>query len=65
MCLRNTGRTGIIASEEEENPIAVEETKSGNYIVVLDPLDGSSNIDAGGPAMAGKGGNTRQATARA
>jgi fructose-1,6-bisphosphatase I len=47
MCLRNTGRTGVIASEEEENPIAVEETTSGNYIVVFDPLDGSSNIDAG------------------
>jgi hypothetical protein len=47
MCLRNTGRTGIIASEEEEHPIAVEETTSGNYIVVFDPLDGSSNIDAG------------------
>jgi fructose-1,6-bisphosphatase I len=48
MCLRNCGRTGVIASEEEENPIAVEETTSGNYIVVFDPLDGSSNIDAGG-----------------
>ncbi|GBF90096.1 hypothetical protein Rsub_02804 [Raphidocelis subcapitata] len=47
MCLRNCGRTGVIASEEEENPIAVEETTSGNYIVVFDPLDGSSNIDAG------------------
>lgn len=48
MCLRNCGRTGVIASEEEEQPIAVEETTSGNYIVVFDPLDGSSNIDAGG-----------------
>jgi len=26
--------------------IAVEETFSGNYVVVFDPLDGSSNIDA-------------------
>lgn len=26
--------------------MAVEETYSGNYIVVFDPLDGSSNIDA-------------------
>ncbi|KIZ00554.1 fructose-1,6-bisphosphatase [Monoraphidium neglectum] len=47
LCLRNCGRTGVIASEEEENPIGVEETTSGNYIVVFDPLDGSSNIDAG------------------
>ncbi len=38
---------GVIASEEEDLPIAVEETYSGNYIVVFDPLDGSSNIDAG------------------
>lgn len=27
--------------------MAVEETYSGNYVVVFDPLDGSSNIDAG------------------
>ncbi|CAF2058591.1 BnaC06g15060D [Brassica napus] len=40
------GRTGIIASEEEDVPVAVEESYSGNYIVVFDPLDGSSNIDA-------------------
>jgi len=46
-CLRSTGRTGIIASEEEEFPVFVEETFSGNYVVVFDPLDGSSNIDAG------------------
>jgi fructose-1,6-bisphosphatase I len=47
-CLRMSGRTGVIASEEEATPVAVEETDSGNYIVVFDPLDGSSNIDAGG-----------------
>jgi len=46
-CLASSGRTGVIASEEEDLPIAVEETYSGNYIVVFDPLDGSSNIDAG------------------
>ncbi|RZC85308.1 hypothetical protein C5167_041493 [Papaver somniferum] len=45
-CLRSSGRTGIIASEEEDVPVAVEESYSGNYIVVVDPLDGSSNIDA-------------------
>lgn len=26
-------------------PVAVEETYSGNYIVVFDPIDGSANID--------------------
>ncbi|KAM3229534.1 hypothetical protein ACQJBY_060401 [Aegilops geniculata] len=45
-CLRWSGRTGVIASEEEDVPVAVEESYSGNYIVVFDPLDGSSNIDA-------------------
>lgn len=47
--LRSTGRTGTIASEEEDLPVpvSVEETASGNYVVVFDPLDGSSNIDAG------------------
>ncbi|KAL9672561.1 hypothetical protein QQ045_028812 [Rhodiola kirilowii] len=46
-CLRSSGRTGIIASEEEDVPVAVEETYSGNYIVVFDPIDGSANIDTG------------------
>lgn len=46
-CLRSSGRTGVIASEEEDTPVAVEETYSGEYVVVFDPLDGSSNIDAG------------------
>ncbi|KAL6907511.1 hypothetical protein ACP4OV_002550 [Aristida adscensionis] len=45
-CLKSSGRTGVIASEEEDVPVAVEESYSGNYIVVFDPLDGSSNIDA-------------------
>jgi fructose-1,6-bisphosphatase I len=36
----------VIASEEEDLPVAVETTFSGNYVVVFDPLDGSSNIDA-------------------
>lgn len=46
-CLRASGRTSVIASEEEDNPVGVEETYAGNYICVFDPLDGSSNIDAG------------------
>ena len=44
--LKDSGRTAVIASEEEDVPVAVEETFSGNYVVVFDPLDGSSNIDA-------------------
>jgi len=39
----------VLASEEEDFPVPVlvEETYSGKYVVVFDPLDGSSNIDAG------------------
>jgi len=44
--LRTSGRTGVIASEEEDVPVAVEETYAGNYVVVFDPLDGSSNLGA-------------------
>ena len=37
---------GIIASEENEHPIAVEHTSpDSRYAIVFDPLDGSSNID--------------------
>jgi fructose-1,6-bisphosphatase I len=37
---------GIIASEENEHPIAVEHTSpNSRYAIVFDPLDGSSNID--------------------
>ncbi|RMZ57696.1 hypothetical protein APUTEX25_001896 [Auxenochlorella protothecoides] len=46
-CLRSTGRIGTLASEEEDVPVSVEGSYSGDYIVVFDPLDGSSNIDAG------------------
>merc|ERR1711937_500479 len=46
-CLRNCGRTGTIASEEEDIPVAIDQTYSGDYVVCFDPLDGSPNIDAG------------------
>lgn len=45
--LRFSGKMGIIASEEEDEPVMVDEINSGNYVAVFDPLDGSSNIDAG------------------
>merc|ERR1719235_785507 len=44
--LRFSGKTGIIGSEEEDEPVLVEEAYSGKYVAVFDPLDGSSNIDA-------------------
>ena len=37
---------GILASEENENPMIVHQgSKDANYAIVFDPLDGSSNID--------------------
>ncbi|KAH7834542.1 hypothetical protein Vadar_017203 [Vaccinium darrowii] len=45
--LISSGRTCILASEENEEAIFVEPSKRGRYCVVFDPLDGSSNIDCG------------------
>lgn len=42
--LRNGGEVCAIISEEEEEIIDLENPK-GRYIVAMDPLDGSSNID--------------------
>jgi len=58
--LRFTGRLGVLASEEEDEPVdllgGAEPTTSGiiieegeKYVAVFDPLDGSSNVDAGIP----------------
>merc|ERR1712224_774348 len=35
-----------MGSEEEDAPVMVEQSYSGRYVAVFDPLDGSSNIDA-------------------
>ena len=43
--LQRTGRLCIMGSEEEPDPIAIpEEYERGNYAILFDPLDGSSNI---------------------
>jgi len=62
--LRYTGKLGTMASEEEDAPVQggadVDDElndefdtkvvgESANYICVFDPLDGSSNVDAGVP----------------
>ncbi|MBX2871119.1 MAG: class 1 fructose-bisphosphatase [Saprospiraceae bacterium] len=46
-CLKNSGECCGVASEENEAfiPFPVLESKSAKYVVVFDPLDGSSNID--------------------
>jgi fructose-1,6-bisphosphatase I len=45
-CLSLRETIGIIASEENENPIFLGHTSpNAKYAIVFDPLDGSSNID--------------------
>jgi fructose-1,6-bisphosphatase I len=44
--LDHTGRVCVMASEEYPDPIEIpRQYKRGNYVVLFDPLDGSSNID--------------------
>jgi fructose-1,6-bisphosphatase I len=44
------GRLAAMASEEEADIIAIpEEFKCGKYVLLFDPLDGSSNIDVNVP----------------
>ncbi|KAI3425124.1 hypothetical protein D9Q98_008896 [Chlorella vulgaris] len=45
--LRRSGQCCILVTEEEDEPIFIEEPFRGDYAVVFDPLDGSSNIDCG------------------
>mmetsp|Transcript_10354 Transcript_10354/g.15234 ORF Transcript_10354/g.15234 Transcript_10354/m.15234 type:complete len:415 (+) Transcript_10354:206-1450(+) len=58
--LRFTGKLGVLASEEEDTPVdlvgyansdsrEVLIDESDRYVAVFDPLDGSSNVDAGIP----------------
>jgi len=46
-CLENSGECAGVASEEDEKwtKLKTLKTKSADYVVVMDPLDGSSNID--------------------
>jgi fructose-1,6-bisphosphatase I len=42
----HTGRLAMIASEENKEPLKIpDKYPTGKYILVCDPLDGSSNID--------------------
>jgi len=53
--LRFTGKLGVLASEEEDVPVGLTGEKEllidegEKYVAVFDPLDGSSNVDAGIP----------------
>ncbi len=45
--LRASRKTAVLISEELDEAIIIEDEYKGKYCVVFDPLDGSSNIDAG------------------
>jgi fructose-1,6-bisphosphatase I len=45
--MKSCGRVRILVSEEEEEAIAFDEYPQARYAVVCDPIDGSSNLDAG------------------
>ncbi|XP_010484219.1 PREDICTED: fructose-1,6-bisphosphatase, chloroplastic [Camelina sativa] len=45
--LRNSGKVAVMASEEDDSPTWIKD--DGPYVVVVDPLDGSRNIDASIP----------------
>jgi fructose-1,6-bisphosphatase I len=48
--LDHTGRVAVMASEESESIIPIpEKFRCGKYVLLFDPLDGSSNIDANAP----------------
>src|SRR5262245_12242624 len=45
-CLGSRGNVGLLASEEDEEPVVIiEKAEDGEYMVMFDPLDGSSNLD--------------------
>jgi fructose-1,6-bisphosphatase I len=45
--MRSCARVRVLVSEEEEEAIVFDEYPEARYAVVCDPIDGSSNLDAG------------------
>lgn len=45
--MRGSGKCRILVSEEEEEVVRFDEHPDARYAVVCDPIDGSSNLDAG------------------
>ncbi|MCJ1372490.1 Fructose-1,6-bisphosphatase [Loxospora ochrophaea] len=45
--MRTSGKCRLLVSEEEESCLVFNENKNARYAVVCDPIDGSSNLDAG------------------
>jgi fructose-1,6-bisphosphatase I len=44
-CLKNSGECCGIASEENDTFVPISNSSKAKYVVIFDPLDGSSNID--------------------
>ena len=45
--MRSSGKCAVLVSEEEEDIIYFQENGGARYAVACDPIDGSSNLDAG------------------
>jgi fructose-1,6-bisphosphatase I len=45
--MRTCARVRVLVSEEEDKAIIFDENPHAHYAVVCDPIDGSSNLDAG------------------
>lgn len=45
--MRGSGRCRALISEEEDKVIYFDEHPTARYVVACDPIDGSSNLDAG------------------
>ena len=61
-CIKDTARSAIVVTEEEDVPVA-SEAISGDYIVTFDPIDGSSNSTRRSP-RAPSSASTPRASAR-
>mgnify|MGYP000592636870 FL=1 len=47
--MRSTGFVCAVGSEEQEELLVIDEYVHSDYLVLVDPLDGSSNLDVDGP----------------
>lgn len=45
--MKGSGRCRALVSEEEDEVIYFDEHPTARYVVCCDPIDGSSNLDAG------------------
>ena len=45
--MRGSGKCRALVSEEEEEVIYFDDSPNARYVVACDPIDGSSNLDAG------------------